>query len=177
MQRARDEVSYTEDDLKGCLLKKRTEEEIAKDKKAWEKKLLAPRIFTAVMVIGIIALAIFAREVFVKHISSLVAFILSFCYVLQEYTRKKNVSLLTTEYYIEVVVLDFLEIETWYYPGIENNSISFYPIIGEDTTTGYESKFYLDRDEYYLAKENETIKLSVPDKSVDLFNHKGEEQC
>lgn len=77
-------------------------------------------------------------------------------------------SVMKLTYYIEVKIKEILDIENYNIPntnGVAEIS-SFYPIIGIDTTTGYESICYVSENVYKNCKINDIININVAENHL-----------
>lgn len=157
-------VKLTEEDKKYFAIKKYSKESNKARLKATKaksnKQLCTITLFSLPAVWGIV----WQKSDTIKYISLLCLSAIVFLLVIYIYMRYANIhNVIEKGNYIEVVVLEKLEIEPEYEYGMDGlSSIHyFYPVKGKDTESGYESVCYISPQSYLGDCIGTKIRISV----------------
>ena len=79
-----------------------------------------------------------------------------------------NVRYHKQEYYVEYVILKKLKREADIEQNLKTGSLlTFYPVIGQDTMTGYVTKYYLyDWEENAVTKVGDRVRINVSSEKL-----------
>ncbi len=142
------QIYYTEEDKKNLVVRKYLESELEEIKRQYKKKQNKRRIIYAVIILLLIACSVLFESI--KYISDIALWFMIFLVFTYESVDRTNIKALSCEYYVEMQVEKKLPIESKMEgtatPG--SDAITYYPIEGHDTTSGYRSIFYIDMEQY-----------------------------
>lgn len=162
MYRDNTKVSYTKEDMDNLTLHRYTEEELLEKRKTyahmkWHKRFI--RIYILFVLQGISC----TLKGDFRYICIVIAAAFLLWCILQEYIFYVNGRVAKRKYYfaIEVVAKYPIETETVCTVNAGREIFNFYPVIGIDTTSGYKSLFYIDKEKYENIELNEKLKISV----------------
>lgn len=140
-------VSYTDEDLKGFTF--------STDEKCIENiYLLKDTWLYLINFILFILVNIFSNSLFVSISALLVVSIELFVLIRYDYVLRRSKK--HPIKYIEVMILAKYDIE---YEDDDKSGRMLYPVLGRDTTNGYESKCYISREQYDCNTCGSTIKI------------------
>ena len=116
------------------------------------------------MLVDIVLSLLFEKMEYPLYI--LLAFII-FLTILCEYIDRINLKAIRREFYIEVVIVEKMKVETVLEQTLSPGSKArtFYPIKGTDVETGYESVFYVEQEQYN-AEVGDKIRITVKDEKI-----------
>lgn len=163
MERKNERVFYTLEDKTNTEIHSYSDAEIQQNLKKYEKKSRPRR---SLMLAGFVVSMIVAVNCNTDPYSffSYIAVILFAAgELLSETLYWLNRKSAAGRWYVEIVVDRKKEIETYYQNSATTgpDSIHYYPVIGRDTTTGYSSVWYLDKDTYQNVKAGDIIKKTM----------------
>lgn len=154
---------FTTEDQQNMTVKNYTEQEVKKNLKKYARQV---RLRRCGLLIAFFASLIFAVKCNITSYS-LFAYIVAILFaagcLLSEtlyWLNRKNTA---SNAYIEIVVEQKKEVETNFHNSVTTGpeSICYYPVLGRDSTTSYESIWYLDKEEYKRAKPGDVVQKNV----------------
>lgn len=162
MYRERLTVIYSEEDLRGFHFEKLTRQDIRELSSSFREKRNKHLLFYLLAGITILVLfALFPQELIRILGMSLLIFLI-FLTMLELMLFRKNVkqTCLEDTQCIHIKVIKKLPIENEsVYNQDSFSDIDFYPVIGRDTTTGYESICYISKEGYENSAEGTVVRI------------------
>ena len=153
---------FTTEDKQNITIKNYTDKEVEDNLKKYVKKSLFRRL---ILIIGLIISFIFSINYDNQYsfFSNIVCILLFAGCILSEILYPLNRKNAVSHSYIEIVVEQKKDIETYFQNFITTgpDSIHFYPILGKDTTTNYESIWYLNKDEYENTNVGDIVRKNI----------------
>ena len=85
-----------------------------------------------------------------------------FLIILYEYIDRINLKAIRRKFYIEIIITEKMKVETVLEQTVNfgSKATMFFPIRGTDVETGYESVFYVEKEQY-SAEVGDKIRISV----------------
>ena len=165
MIREDDAIFFTDQDKKNLLVRRYTSEELTNKERAFRKKRTTRRCILLILVVVDIAL-MFLFEQLEYSLQIILAFLV-FLVILNEYIDRVNLKAIRREFYVEIEVKEHLKIEVILEQTLSPGSkaTTFYPVRGVDTETGYESIFYVSKEQYD-AEVGDRIRISTRFKEL-----------
>lgn len=163
MERKNERVFYTLEDKTNTEIHSYSDAEIQQNLKKYEKKSRPRRsLMLAGFVVSMIV-AVNCNTDPYSFISYVFVILFAAAELLSETLYWLNRKDEAKHSYIEIIVDQKLDVETYYQNSAATgpDSIHYYPVIGRDTTTGYSSVWYLDKDTYQNVKAGDIIKKTM----------------
>ena len=158
-------VFFTQEDKENTSIKIYTDEELAAQLNQYAKKTRPRRIaFLAALIVCLLLAMICDSEPL--HLASCIAAVLfAACCVFSELLYRLNKKPAALKTYVEIRVDKINDVETHYSTSATTGpeSIQFYPVERQDTTTNYQSTWYLDKDTYKKVKVGDIVKVKIAD--------------
>ena len=166
MRREKNTFYFTEEDKKSLCVRKYTDAEVKENVKRFQAKENTRRLGFALLLltfIRVIRLFPDLKYLFVLCISFVI-----FLIIFYECIAKLNMRYHKLGYYIEFVILKKLKRETYEFNQLDSGGMSeYYPVIGQDTMTGYITKYYLyDWEENAVTKVGDRVRINVSSKEL-----------
>ena len=161
MTREGGKLFFTDEEKEKLVVKKYSESELRDKEKAFRGKRKKRRILFLIILSVFIVLSLALESI--KYLFYICIGFMCFLIVLYEYVDRINIKASMRKYYIEILAKEKLNVETYIEQTLTPGSdlLSFYPIVGMESTTGYVGKFYIDREQYETLAIGDNVKISV----------------
>ena len=159
-------IIFTQTDKENTSIKTYTDEELATQLDKYEKKARPRRIAFLIAFAGcLIAAAACDFEPY-HFISCIASVFFAACCMISELLYRLNRKPAALKTYVEIRVDKINDVETHYSTSATTGpeSIQFYPIEGQDTTTNYQSTWYLDKETYRNTNVGDIVQIKVPNE-------------
>jgi hypothetical protein len=161
MNREKSIISYSESDKKHIVVKKYLDTELDENTRMYKIKRNKRRIcFIVILILLVLASLLIKSLQFPLYIA--LAFMI-FLILVYEFVDRINLEAISRKYYFEVQVLKKMPAETCaegtLTPGTDISV--FYPVEARDITSGYMSKFYINKEQYDGATTGSIIRIST----------------
>ena len=158
-------VLFTQADKEHTSIKTYTDKESAAQLDQYVKKARPQRIAFLIAFAGCLIVAAACDSEPYHYISRIGAVFFAACCVVSELLYQLNRKPTALKTYVEIRVDQINEIETYYSTSATTGpeSIQFYPIEGRDTTTNYQSTWYLDKETYRIANVGGIVQIKIAD--------------
>lgn len=155
-------VSYTKEDMDNLTLHRYTEEELSEKRKTYAHMKWHKRSVRICILFVLLGISYILKKDFRYIYMVIAAAFLLWC-ILQEYIFYANGRVAKRKYYFEIEVVAKYPVETETVCTVDTGReiFDFYPVIGIDTTSGYKSLFYIDKEKYENIELNDKLKISV----------------
>lgn len=162
MYRDNTKVSYTKEDMDNLTLLRYTEEELSKKWKTYAHIELYKRCIRICILFVLLGILHILKEDLRYICMVIIAAFLFWC-ILQEYISYANRKVKKRKYFIEIEIITKCPVETELVCTVASGGeiFNFYPVIGVDTTSGYKSLFYIDREKYENTELNDKLKIPI----------------
>ena len=160
MIRENDRIYFTEQDKQNVIIQKYTVEELKRNEKDFRTKRNRRRVFYLIILFIAIILSILIESI--QYPSYIAIGFICFLIVLGEYIDRINIKAVRRKFYIEVLINEKLEIESYIEQTLSPGSklSYFYPIKGTVSGSNYSSVFYVEKEQYE-ANVGDIIRISV----------------
>lgn len=161
MTRVGSKISFSEEEKENLKVKEYSEIELRDKEIRFREKQKRRRHILLFILIGLIVLSVMLKEL--KYLLYIGIVVMCFLIILYEYIDWINIKVCQRAFYIEFFVDEKLDVETYIEQTLTPGSdiLSFYPVKGRDSTTGYVSIFYINKEQYDRVKKGETARISV----------------
>ncbi len=168
MIRNKNTLAYTEEDKNNLCVRKYTSDEMAENTKTFNNKRNSVRIKFLISLVILILLRLTLPGEATAFFLNLALIFWIFVACLNERIGRIDSKANSREYYVEIRLIEKLPSETENSGSMGNRTVqNFYPVIGEDTTTGFKSKFYISMEDYLEAEVGTSIRINQ--KNATLF--------
>lgn len=160
MIRTDDSIFFTDQDKRNLHVKKYTTEELINNEKIFRNKRNKRRCaFLIFLFVDIVLLLLFKQMDYPLYILLVVMF---FLIILYEYIDRINLKAIRRKFYIEIIITEKMKVETVLEQTVNfgSKATMFFPIRVTDVETGYESVFYVEKEQY-SAEVGDKIRISV----------------
>lgn len=156
---------FTAEDIQNMTVRNYTAEESKQNLRMYARKSCARRVILLAALLVTLFLAIYFNTTLYSFFFCIAVILLAAGFLLSEFIYRLNRKYATDSPYIEIVVEQKKEVETQYQNSVTTgpDSIHFYPVLGRDTTTNYESIWYLDKDAYRNVNAGDIVRKSIGD--------------
>lgn len=157
-------VLFTQADKENTSIKTYTDEESAAQLDQYVKKARPRRIAFLIAFAGCLIVAVAYDSEPYHFVSRIASVFFAACCVISELLYRLNRKPAALKTYVEIRVDQINDVETYYSTSATTGpeSIQFYPVEGRDTTTNYQSTWYLDKETYRNANVGDIVQIKVP---------------
>lgn len=161
MRRENENVYFTTEDKNNLVIKSYTDAEISENRKKFNKKRNKTRLALLILLIFFISISVASEKI--RYVAEVVIVAFSLGLILIEWVNRINYQIAKSKYYFEIIVLKKNEIESYldYSVTAGSSMICYYPIVGRDSTSGYECVCYVDKDKYENAICGQNMRINV----------------
>ncbi len=154
------DVIFSDEDKAGLVVRKYIDTEGKEEIKQYKKRSWTRRIIQLIIMLVLAVPAVASEDFTISYFSIIGIITVAFIFLLTEIMSLKKRKLVYSLFYVEVVVNKILDTEIVTY-STDGSTMRFYPIEGTDTSSGYSSIFYVQKDEYDKAKCGEKLRIKV----------------
>ncbi|MBR4314027.1 MAG: hypothetical protein IKP66_03870 [Lachnospiraceae bacterium] len=155
------DIKFTAEDKTNLIIHRRSREEVKLQKQYYMKRKVLLQVFFMILAIATYMLMGKASDN-IWFIFMLLCVMSIFGLIVMEWWYLWNKKLLTSPNYLEIEVVERLSIENVTY-STDFNVAHYYPVIGKDTTTKYQSKIYLPKRDYDNVETGTILKVNITD--------------
>ncbi|MCM1158058.1 MAG: hypothetical protein NC300_05285 [Bacteroidales bacterium] len=163
MERINEQIIYTKEDEQGFSFFPVPEEEKKEMVMLYRKKRKKHIVFFGILLLPAILVHCICRNADINYFVLLYDIIVLFWFGMDMFCYQSKLKGIQKEIllYIEVELLKKLPIESErvYHVDTPSETYYFYPIIGKDTTSGYEALCFVEREQYENSSEQAKIKI------------------
>lgn len=163
MERIDEQVFYTKEDEQGFSFFLVPEEEKREMLLRFRKKRKKHIFLFGMLLFPALVIYWVSHNADIDYFTSLYMVIIFFWFGLDLFCLCRNIKGVKKGdlYYAEVELLKKLPVETEkiYHVDTPNETCYFYPVIGRDTTSGYETLCFVEKEQYENSSEHTRIKL------------------
>lgn len=154
-------ILFTEEDRKKLYLRKYTNEEIKANLKEYNHKNNKRRIPFLIILIILLLMAIYVEQI--SYAADIGIVLVCGAIIISETLHRLNKKRAKSEYYIEIIVDEKKEIETYYENPVTTGAevFKYYPIEGRDSTTNYRCMCYISKEQYINANYGQRIRINI----------------
>ena len=154
-------AKFSEEDLKGFKICQRTVSEVNKIHRSNSIKQALVLILGLILVFTCYRVASCFDSVAVYMCLRLFGFVVICALIIYFCMAYKNKVYTESPRYIEISIVSRLPVKHVSLGDLDYSYVSLYPVIARDTTTGYESTVYVDKQAYKGCKQGDIIKENV----------------
>lgn len=153
-------VSLTREDMDNLTLYRYTEEELSEKRKTYAHVEWYKRCIRICILLVLLGISCILKED-LRYICMVIAAAFLFWCILREYVSYANGRVAKRKYCFEIEVAAKCPVETETVCAVDAGEeiFNFYPVIGVDTTSGYKSLFYVDKEKYEIAKPGSRLRI------------------
>lgn len=168
MYRLDDKTGFTEEDRDNLVFKEHDDTEIKANMKRHRGKYNKYRILILAGLTICILGRLLIQAKMLQFATDIAIMIFILLYIFCAINSKATSKWAKSAFYVEFTVDEILDTEVTSYVGVETSSIrTYYPILGTDTSSGYKTAFYVDKEDYYAAKPGSVITLNVLERDIN----------
>ena len=157
-------IQFTDSDRENFTVEKYTDEEIKCNSEQFLKKRKKRRCVFLIILMVLVLIRCLAWKI--RCVIDIALLFYFFVTIICESGDKTNIKAARRAYYIEAEVVKILPEERHMDGTLTSGSdlSIFYPIVGRDTTIGYESIYYLTQEQYDDAVIGGKVRISLKGK-------------
>lgn len=159
MIRDTDSIYFTDTDKENIVYRKYSNVEIEDRRKQIKKERSRRKVIHIVILAFFVIMSRFEK---LQYAAGVAICFMIFLIIVGEIMDRLNRKLDSCPYYIEIQIDKKLPCEYYYDFAVSDGGVrrEFFPIEGHDTTSGYQSVFYIDSEDYLNGDVGSKIKIS-----------------
>ncbi len=155
-------TKYTDEDRENLTIRIHTPTEIGDNKRNYARKQWKRRLIITIIFLFFVLLTGYVGSGKPGIILAMFTMLIGIFMLWAEFAAIYRARKAWSRYYVELRITEKLNEETYCDSRSETGGFeSFYPVMAVDTTSGYECRYYLSRDEYEIAEPGRVLKTNV----------------
>ena len=160
-------VKYTDEDKRNLVIKLHTPEETKESKRKFSRKQWKRRLIMMLLIILFVCLTRFVTGEKIRTAFVFIALLTAILMIIAEFRIISEAKRARNPHYVELYISQKLEVE--YESDFRRDHYDgefFYPVQAMDTTSKYQCRYYLSKDEYDSVEPGQTIQVNVIPKKL-----------